>query len=318
MDGILFASKKKPTRRFNNNDVYTGHGARPVERRRKTSDKTTSNVFSSHVEDTWTQKRVSNLAAVKNNHTFELAPQKKGIVVELVKGKKVNKDKYSSRSPILQNHIPVNQNRSRNAIPNDYRSNQQDGRARTAMTMVLNQEDSMKDLRREASMSPSRRPTATYNSSVMSQCMGKSQRSGNPQAADSTTARVKDVKGVKDFRSKYIVNSGAKMESLKDLDKKTKHAVMLTRSTIFDSDRSDANTFGPRKTLSPNRHKSALMTNVMQHDEGPMTKITSFNNKTGVQGKISAQSSSTVRTNTFKRMGAARNERVQDSIKQLY
>ena len=71
--------------------------------------------------------------------------------------------------------------------------------------------------------------------------MGK----GNPQAADNTAPK-------RDFRSKYIANSGAQMKSIKDLDKKANYSAMITKSTVFDTSPA-TNFLGTSKNKSPNR-----------------------------------------------------------------
>ena len=52
------------------------------------------------------------------------------------------------------------------------------------------------------------------------------------------------------------------------------------------------------------------MNSLMKYDEGPMSKISSFDRKTDVQGKVSGQSSTEVKKNTRMRMGDAKTERV--------
>ena len=136
--------------------------------------------------------------------------------------------------------------------------------------------------------------------------MGK----GNPQAADSTAPKKKRD----DFRSKFVANSGAPMQSLKDL--KSKHAFMRTQSTVFDTTKAGPSFLGPAKNKSPHRRRST-MSDLMNYEPGPLAKV-GFNRKSDVQGKVSGQSAKDVNSNTFKRLAGAKKERVQDNVKQLY
>ena len=72
--------------------------------------------------------------------------------------------------------------------------------------------------------------------------MGK----GNPQAADNPAPK-------QDKRSKYVANSGAQMQSIRDLDRKAKYSAMITKSSVFDTTNPAPNFLGTAKNKSPHR-----------------------------------------------------------------
>ena len=98
------------------------------------------------------------------------------------------------------------------------------------------------------------------------------------------------------------------MQSMQDLDRKRRHSAMRTKSNVFNDQAA------PEQFLGSSKQKTSRPQNTMDvllaYDLGPVTKV-GFNRKRDVQDKVSNQSSKDIRSNTFIRMGRAKNERVQ-------
>ena len=105
----------------------------------------------------------------------------------------------------------------------------------------------------------------------------------------------------------YIANSNTKMQSLSDLKGAKKYAAMKTMSSAFQgmiNDKEVTEMQSGRKNLQP----ISSMSNLMQHDEGPKTKMTFTKNKNDVAMKISGQNDSDMRTATMQRVMSARKD----------
>lgn len=110
--------------------------------------------------------------------------------------------------------------------------------------------------------------------------MGMARVLSNPQESG--------VGGGGNRASKFISNSGAQMQSLNDLDRKSKHAVMRGQSNVFGSPleaKDLKGMMGGSKGGSP--AKKGTMGNIMSHDEGPNGGVEWPRKKTFVQGKVS-------------------------------
>lgn len=105
----------------------------------------------------------------------------------------------------------------------------------------------------------------------------------NPQ--ESTPAQSKG-------QSKFIANSGTKMERLADLDRKTKHAHMRTQSNVFASAMpASASTkndeVGLKRKGGTGSVTRGSMGSIMNYDEGPYSKMEWPSKKGLVTGKPS-------------------------------
>lgn len=109
--------------------------------------------------------------------------------------------------------------------------------------------------------------------------------------------------------SKFIANSGAQMQKLSDLDRKSRHATMRTQSNVF-SQTMPANglkdLLGRGKGGSKGRRGD--MGSILAHDQGPLNKVEWHRKKTAVQDKVSQQDPKAVSRETFKKVMTAKKE----------
>lgn len=115
----------------------------------------------------------------------------------------------------------------------------------------------------------------------------------------------------------YIANSSTQMQSLADLKGAKKYAAMKNMSTAFQgmTNPNEAGEVQPgRKNLQP----VSSMSNVLQHDEGPKTKMTFTKNKNDVAMKVSGQNTADIRQATLQRVMSSRKELTRTNKADIY
>ena len=126
---------------------------------------------------------------------------------------------------------------------------------------------------------------------------------------------------VRSRNQKYLASSKTSMMSLKDLQ--TKYAAMKTKSSLFeappkeDSQLQRQESFNSVRFNNSFRPKTAMST-LIQHDEGPMVKMSFVRNSNTLAEKINQQHPQDVRQATMQRVVQARKEAKRDMTKDFY
>ena len=142
------------------------------------------------------------------------------------------------------------------------------------------------------------------------QNINRSAKKHNPRAVSSMTmtrilANPQESTPSAKRTSKFIANSGAPMQKLADLDKKTKFAHMRHESNVFSQTMpaSELRSALPKNNrkggLSSAKNTTGAMSSIMAHDEGPYSKIEWASKKGQVAEKPSQQDTKKIKRQTF-------------------